>query len=324
MGLTHFPNGVSSFGIPQIGSPVLPIGGGKDSPATAYYVDPTNGSDSNLGTSPDRPLAKLSRAHALMTANQNDTAFVIGNSSASSTTTVRESATLTWSKNLCHIVGVNAFNRISHRVSIRPVTNDFTPFITISASGCVFANFHVFDDGTSTSQVTLNITGQRNSYNNLHIFGMANGTASAGAGSRSIIINGGGENYWNDCTLGGDTVARSDANATVEFQGGTTRHVFEDCRFISWSTAATPVHIDADAANAIDRFVLLKNCTFHNFGTAITEVMNVHATVNGNFVLHNSYSVGATDWEAVQSGNVFAEGDQTNNATVGLMELPTV
>lgn len=322
MGLTNFPFGVTSFGAVVGGGGVIPAGGLGD--GKAYWVDPANGSDGNTGLSPSQPLNTLSAAHSKMTANQNDTAYVIGNSSASSGNVVSESATLVWSKNLCHIVGVNSFNRISQRVSIRPVTNDFTPLVTVSASGCVFANFHIFDSGTSTSQITWNETGQRNSHFNLHIFGMGDTTAAGGAGSRSILITGsGGEHFWQGCVLGGDTIARSDANATVEFTGGTTRNIFENCMFISRATAGTPVHIDADATNAIDRFVLFKGCTFHNHGTALTEVMNIHATVNGSFILQSSWSVGATDWEAASSGNVFLTGDQTNNATVGLMENPT-
>ncbi len=319
MGLTNFPFGVTSFG--AVVSPaggVQPVGGlGK---GKAYWVDPANGSDGNTGFSPSQPLSTLSAAHSKMTANQNDTAYVIGNSSAASGNVVSETATLVWSKNLCHIVGVNSFNRISHRVSIRAVTNDFTPLVSVTADGCVFANFHVFHGfATDSAQIAWAETGQRNSHFNLHIGGMGAQLAADNAGSRSMTLTGDGERYFKDCTFGLDTVDRGAANATVEFISAAVRDVFEDCIFIARVDAATPVHVDADASGAIDRFTYFKNCMFHNFSTtAMTEAMNVHASAGGNIILHDCQVVNATDWEAVASGNVFVEAAQANT-TSGIM-----
>jgi hypothetical protein len=54
MGLTHFPHGVSSFGVPVIPDMQL----GKVWNTTAYFVDGTNGGDGNDG-SKDSPLATI-------------------------------------------------------------------------------------------------------------------------------------------------------------------------------------------------------------------------------------------------------------------------
>ena len=266
-----------------------------------------------------QPLSTLSTAHDRMTANQNDTAYVIGNSSASSANVVSESATLVWSKNLCHIVGVNAFNRVSQRVSIRAVTNDFTPLVSVTADGCVFANFHVFHGfATDSAQIAWAETGQRNSHFNLHIGGMGAQLAADNTGSRSITVSGDGERYFKDCTFGLDTVTRGDANATLEFLSQAVRDVFEDCLFVAHTDAATPTHILADSGSDIDRFVYFKNCMFTSLGTTLTEVMNISATAGGRIILHDCQEVGATDWEAVASGNVFVEAAQANN-TSGIM-----
>ena len=324
MGLTHFPNGVSSFGVPQIGGSVWPVGGGNNSPGRAYWVDPTNGSDSNNGSSPDKALAKLSRAHTMMTANQNDTAFVIGNSSASSATVVSETATLTWSKNLCHIVGVNAFNRISHRVSIRPVTNQFTPLVSVTASGCVFADFHVFTDSSSTSAITWAETGQRNAHINLHIGNTSNQTQADAAGSRAMTISGDGERYFERCTFGIDTGERAGANATVESLNIANRDMFVDCMFIMRSDAAAPFHYMATTSSAIDRFVYFKSCLFTNFstGTAQVAALDIDGSLGGHVILHDCQLVGATNWEGTASGNVFVEAAQAAG-TSGIMVAHT-
>lgn len=330
MGTTNFPHGVTSWGIPAIGAMPWPVGGATlaTGPGKAYWCDPTNGIDSNDGLSPEQPKATLSSVHSSMTANQNDTVYIIGNSSASSTTTVRETATLTWSKNLCHIVGVNAFNRISHRVSIRPVTNDFTPLITVSADGCVFANFHVFDDSTSASQITWNLTGQRNSHFNLHIGGMGNQTAADGAGSRCVLITGNnGENYFKDCTLGLDTTNRGAANATLELITQSPRNVFEDCMFIMHADTTTPVHLDLEDSLQMDRFILFKNCMFTNAGTFTgfstpVEVMNVNTSPGGVIILMGSHFAGFDAWEDVASTRVYVE-NALGAGTTGLMLAAT-
>ncbi len=109
MGLTHFPNGVSSFGHVMAGNGI-PIGQGN---GQSFFCDPANGSDGNLGTSPDKALASLSRAHTMMTAGQGDVVYLYSNGQASGS--ARQSATLTWSKDNTHIVGVCAPVHISQR-----------------------------------------------------------------------------------------------------------------------------------------------------------------------------------------------------------------
>ena len=327
MPTTNFPFGVSSFGVPVMGGGGMPwpVGGGNNSPGRAFFVDSATGLDSNDGLSPARAKATLSSTHTAMIANQNDVAYVIGNSSASSANVVSETATLTWSKNLCHIVGVNALNRISHRVSIRAVTNNFTPLVSVTADGCVFSNFHVFHGyATDEAQIAWAETGQRNSHFNLHIGGMGAQLAADNAGSRSLTLSGDGERYFESCTFGLDTVERGAANATIGFLGQAVRDWFENCLFISRCDAATPTHILADVSLIIDRFIYFNNCMFHNHeGTTLTEVANVHASVGGNFIMRNCDSIGATDWEAVQSTNLYVGALRSATAT-GLMINPTV
>ncbi len=71
MGITRFPRGVSSFGMPVIGS------GGHMTTGNVFFVQYTNGSDGNEGTSPDAPFKTLDAAIGKCTASQGDTIFVM-------------------------------------------------------------------------------------------------------------------------------------------------------------------------------------------------------------------------------------------------------
>lgn len=64
--LTNFPNGVSSFGVPVIGSGDLTTTG------TIYFVSSVSGSNSNPGTEVDKPFSTLTYALGKLTASKGD------------------------------------------------------------------------------------------------------------------------------------------------------------------------------------------------------------------------------------------------------------
>lgn len=75
MGITNFPNGISSFGVPQLG------GGGLIPQTTGsyYFVDSATGNDADLVGSKDKPMATLDGAVGLCTANKGDVIIVMPN-----------------------------------------------------------------------------------------------------------------------------------------------------------------------------------------------------------------------------------------------------
>ena len=314
--ITNYPFGVSSFGVP-----VLP--GGIPPGGTVFFVDQANGSDSNDGLTPGKALLTLSRAHTLMTANQNDTAIIIGSTSSIA---VRESATLAWSKSMCHIIGT-AVNRVSHRCSIRATSGvNFTPLVNVTASGCIFANFHVFHGyAADTAQIAWQDSGQRNAYYNVHIGGMGTGGASSGAlnaGGRSLKLAGGGERYFKDCVIGLDTTDKSTtANAELEIAGA-VREIFEDCVFQTYGSGAHAMVLLT--ATGLDRYALFKNCTFINpiqsATTALTECFSCTAgtSPNGAVILKDPLAYGCGPWEAdVETARVIVLGHPTPASTDG-------
>ena len=283
-------------------------------PGNTYWVHPaaSNASNGSDGFSPKRPLVNLSGAHAKMTANQNDTAYLLGNSSASSGNVMAETAVVTLSKNLCHYIGT-AYNRVSHRVSVRNNGDGLTPFITVSADGCTFSNFHVLDSNdTNEATTTWTETGQRNAHYNLHIAGMgATGASNPRDQANSIILllTGDGERYFKDCVIGVDTAQRGAANASLECQSSAVRDWFEDCLFVMHTDAADPVFLRI-ANSGIDRWLYFKRCMFINGGTnaggtLLTQAFDITTATGGSIILHDTHQVGCTEiWDNAAGGDV--------------------
>lgn len=299
MALTSFPNGISSFGVPVLGGI-----GGIPLTGTWYFVNPAVGSDGNDGQSPETPFATLYRAHAAMTAGNNDVCFLIGNGSTTGTarlsTALAQSidstvtaGTLVWSKNACHLIGETAPTMFAQRARIAPPSSTYTVttfgsanFITVSASGCIFANFSIFN-GFSTggaNQICWTESGSRNYHYNVQFGGMGDAGSAADAGSRSIKITG-GENTFDSCVVGLDTVTRSAANASVEFASGTARNVFRNCLFPFQTSSATVLGYIGTGAASIDRTQYFLGCQFINnvasTSTAMTGLGTLAASAGG-------------------------------------------
>ncbi len=315
---TNFPNGLTSFGIPVVPGVPLPFTGDY------YFVDPVNGSDGNTGGAED-PLRTLSRAHTLCTAGQNDVVILIGNGATSGS--ARESATLVWSKDATHLIGVSAPTAVAQRSRIAATSGvNFTPLVSVTAAGCMFLNisaFHGYD--AATAQVCWNDSGERNYYGNVCFQGMGHATAGAQAGGRSLVISGSGkgEHTFDGCTIGLDTVARTTTNASLEFSGGTPRNLFRNCIFPAYATNAGALFVTVAAAAAIDRWEEFDQCTFINSvksgsGTAMTGAFNVAASAGGLLLLKRCTIVGATDIEASASNEIFIDGGPPTSTTTAL------
>jgi len=90
---------------------------------------------------------------------------------------------------------------------------------------CTFGIDTSLTPGRDVANATIEFVGssKRNVFQNCQIAGMGDGESAASAGSRSLKIgsSGSGENLFEDCVIGLDTVTRSAANASVEFAGAT-------------------------------------------------------------------------------------------------------
>lgn len=291
-----------------------------------YFVNPFTGAgggyDGNTGLYPSQALGTLAAGYNKLREGKNDVLALISN--GLTTATARLSSAFTWSKNAAHLVGVCAPGIMSQRSRIAPTSGvtAFANLFTVSGSGCLFQNvqwFHGFGTGT-TAQICLAVSGGRNVWVNCHIAGMGDAASAADAGSRSLKITSTGENFFKHCCIGIDTVARSAANASVEFGGvGNPRNVFEDCLFPFMCSAATPLGILVSAAAASDRFQLFRKCQFINAVKSTSTTMDALATlaanIGGMIVLEDPLLIGVTAYgtDATSKAQMYILGPTPNN-----------
>lgn len=322
MGLTAFPNGVSSYGIPLIGG--APFG----PTSKAFFVAPNTGSDGNSGKDVKKPLDTLSKAQTLATADANDAVFMIAQSNTAANTTDYQSSALDWAKDGVHLIGVNAGNVVNQRSRIAQLSTatNVDDLFTVSADNCLIANisvFHGVDDATSKGACL--VSGQRNHFYNCHFAGIGHDTMDT-ADNYSLKVTG-SENLFERCVIGIDTIARGTAaNYEMTFSGGATRNLFRDCIIMTYAEANTHLFMKI-AANGIDRWNIFQRCIFINMptgdaaGTTMTEAFDVTGggSPDGIILLDHCTLVGATDWEAAAvSGKVMIRTDAGTAATAGL------
>lgn len=313
--MTTVADGLYQYGGMPVLSGIPPFVGNNGNSKT-FFVDPVNGADGNPGTAPNRAFATLYRAHQMMTAGANDVCFLIGNGGttgsarlstalAQSVDSTATSGTLNWTKNACHLIGIAAPS-VNTRARIAPPTGTYTQatfgsgdFVVVSAQGCYFANFSVFNGFSTggTNQIAWTDSGGRNMYNGVDIFGMGDAASAADTGSHSLLITGStGENRFVDCQLGNDfSVARSSGVSEIAFASGSPRNKFLGCTISTWAGAAG-CFWTAFPASSIDRYVMFDRCTFTQppGGTTMTVGFSVNASPGGVILMPNCLTYGAT------------------------------
>lgn len=343
MGITHL-SGLEVAGVPTMGMSGLPLTTGN-----VFFVDYVNGSDGNTGSA-DSPLQTLYGAHDKMTAGQNDVAVIVGDGSTTATqrlslanaqaiNSAATAGTLVWSKNACHIVGMAAPTMVSQRARIAPPSGTYTAatfgsgnFVTVSAQGCIFANFSVFN-GFSTggnNQIAWTDSGGRNYYSNVMFGGAADAASAQSTSSRSLLITGStGENTFIGCEFGVDTVTRTVANSTLEFASGSPRNTFIGCNFTFETSASTPIGIVVAAAAGIDRWQKFDRCTFINnvqsTSTTMSGLATLAASAGGLLLMKDCTLVGITEFgtDATTRGQIYVDGGTVTAATSGIAVNPT-
>lgn len=289
---------------------------GKDS--NIYVVDAVNGSDTNAGDRWSQPLATVSAAYAKCTTGQHDVVLVVA-----ATSGVSETAAITWSKNLTHLVGIGAENRIAQRSRIVCGANSLSPFVTFSGYGCVVKNIQFWqgrDDAASL--IAVKVSGNRNVFDGCHFAGGGHATQAIDGGA-SVLIDAGSENLFKGCTFGIDTIAAATGMANLLFDSAAARNQFEDCLFLLYAGHAGARHVEVVDNAGLDRFQVFRRCLFINDCRtyALTSAFVIPASMTSvtNFILlQGCASVGSADWEASDRGVLYLDnGTLTGGGNAG-------
>jgi hypothetical protein len=291
--------------------------------AKVYFVDPANGSDGNLGLSPDKALNTVSAAYAKTIDKSGDTIYLLndGNTTGSSV----ESATITWSNDNVHLVGLCAPTLLSQRSRIVWQGADVvTPLINVTGNGNLFSNVSIIEETTenAVASVGVRVSGQRNVFHNVAIMSMVNTNTGDEADSSCLLLSGGSENTFRGCYIGVDTSARSASNASVECESAATRNAFYDCFFAMFADAASPVFLEASTSSDIDRWLLFERCKFINPDTitacsTITQAFNVKlgSDLGGVVLVFDCFFNGMSNIVSADNTAVRVMGATSANAT---------
>lgn len=207
-----------------------------------------------------------------------------------------QTAALTWSNNLTHMVGMfppamlNQRSRIGHSATAAPL-------LTVSGYGNMFSNLYfMYGLNNATDLNCLTVTGERNSFLNCHFLaGHATPTDAAGFDLIRIHCN---EGYYSNCTFGNDTVSWADG-VLMELYGAADRScrvVFDNCLFIMNQDAGadgTFLKTDAGMGTGV---VIFRGCQFINVGTTMTAAINSTGLGNAKLFFDiNCVFAGVTD-----------------------------
>ncbi len=233
--------------------------------AKYYFVDPANGNDSNDGLSLQTAVAGLEAAEDKCVANQHDTVFYIAGSSSNNL-----AAALTWDKNYTHLIGICAPTHAAQRARIFQTSTltGASPLLTISATGCIFKNFYIFqgvDDATSL--INVSVTGGRNYFENVHFAGGGHATQAINGGA-SLYLNGAEENLFVGCTIGVDTIPAATGMVALLMDASAQRNVFRDCHFSMLAGHTGAAFVEVVDTEGIDRYNIFDQCLFTNSNVA--------------------------------------------------------
>jgi hypothetical protein len=304
MGLTNFPRGITSFGIPVIPDSI-PFGIDSKVFFVAPYRTTANGaSDGNDGLSPKRALKTvfgMNGAYSKMRDNMNDVAIIIPSGNSAAETTEDIDTAQTWSKDLCHLIGMSR-NRFGHRCRFNSTAAD-TPIVSVTGGGCVFSGFQIFVGDSASSLVPWQEAGSHNYYENIHFAGMGLAALASAANACSLKVNGSTEAVFKGCVIGLDTIERDgDSDGELVFDGGSSRIMFDDC-FITTYLSADNQSVTIADTTGIDRTIEFHDCRFFakstNATVQQTTVFSIPAGISQGAILLTGGTCAASDGGAV-------------------------
>lgn len=244
-----------------------------------YYLDPTNGTDAGTGAYGD-PVKTLDEGYALLRDGYNDVLIYIPGASG-----LTLAASFEWKKSYAHFIGACTPIPFSPRARIFLSASAVaqTYLFKVSGSGCVMQNLLIFMGvADSTAAYAGIVSGGRNWFRNVHFAGIGDATMDV-AGAGSLLIDGGAENLFEDCTIGLDTIARAQNSRELVFDSAATRNTFKNCLFDAYISNAGHALVKIADGQGIDRLTRFIHCHFVadslNHAVALTSVFDIPAGI---------------------------------------------
>lgn len=289
MGITNFPGGVSSSGIPVTGAGTIPA-----SPGKIYFVDYGNGSNANKGTDIKKPLKTVEYAYSLAESGKDDVIALIGSS------THALSAMLNVSKSRVHFIGVDGTDGRPYgqnaKISLG-VTTSAADVFCMKNTGVrnSFTNIKFISNNTVTESLyCVGEGGEYAVYTNCEIYKSTDLDQNLSA---ELVLNGDSAQF-NGCTIGSLADARSGtvirpnvllSKDTVGAGKVTRDAVFNGCLFWIQASHVNCRFVYGANASDVERMLLFRGCGFiNNLASSATPAqavaMGATQTV-GNIVL---------------------------------------
>jgi len=288
MPLTNFPNGISAFGVPMMGS--LPMTFGK-----VLFVDYAHGSDGNGGLSSEEALKTLTQAYSLATTDHDDLILVRGGSTV-------VDAPILWSKNRIHVIGVDGtFGRINQQgAKIWAATAGATSYVLkVTGTRNSFTNLKIIQASTVATALQVVVdAGEGTLWENCSmIFEVADNLDLT---TSTELLCGGDSSNFIRCSFGTDVLLTSAARAVVTLDNvsgsasgdAAKSNRFVDCEFLIMSSSASALLLkvaDTGAAKFLNIFERPKFlAAINQTSVAITlddAVASATGLVEGNILI---------------------------------------
>lgn len=293
MGITDFPNGLSSFGVPVISG----FGSEEIVTGNAFFVDSGHvlASDGNEAVSPDTPAATIDGCIAKCTADNGDVIFVMPGHDENPVTSITLDVAGVWVRGLgwgndrptitfgaagATVAMSAASTRISNIIfDLGDVAATVTNAINITAAGCIVENCETKPHATSqfTNFITVTTVEDVTIRNNRFV------GKAASSGTNGIVVNGCDYIRIYGNYVSGLFISHALNNATDEvLRSYIASNIFENV-----SDSGTSVTLDALATGVFAHNLLGTGLDFE------AGFINGNVSLWGNYMCDSSGTSGA-------------------------------
>ncbi len=299
MGLTNFPNGISSFGVPVMGGGGIPA-----TPGSVLFVDYTNGDDgiSVKSNSSRRPFKTVAMAYDKATTNKDDVIVLQGNASHVLT------EMLTVAKNRVHFVGMDGTSRRygqNAKLSMG-VTTAATDLGAVLNTGIRNSFHNIKFTSANTVAESLYTFLDGGEYLSMSCCEIYKETDLDQTGAAELVMNGDSAQI-RGCWIGSTAniisgaIVRANVLMTkaVAGVGKVSRDVtFEDCYFVKKAGHVNNRYFYGANATDVERMLTIRNSLFfaQKLSTAIPAQCVAFAAeqTEGYVLIDNCSSIGNT------------------------------